>query len=234
VEKLRIEVVNWAHYNPRSDRGGFAWFRMDNQFYLHMRQRKGLSARATVLMGLLLAEASSNNGDAFALRIAFAGEMLGYSEKQVRQALEELIKSGEIRDAVQSGTQCETESEILKRLQAASALTDGRTDGHGVWDVETLESLYAAYPKRKGDQGKKQAFKRLEKFTGADFDRLRVAVKNYAAYCSAEKVTGTPYVKQFLTFVNSSWEEWAEKPAAAPVALKTLEDLEREEGAVHA
>lgn len=108
-----IKVVNWDKYNPRSDRGGFSWFRLDNQFFLHMRQRKGLSADATVLMSFLLAEASSQNGAEFKLRPKFASEIIGRKINEIENALRELETSGEI---------------TIKRLEAASTLTDGRTD----------------------------------------------------------------------------------------------------------
>lgn len=108
-----VEITNWASYNPRADRGGFAWFRMDNQFYLHMRQRKGASADATVLLAFLLAECSVANGKPFKFRPEYAAELLGRTEKRIREALEELESMGDC---------------VLKPLEAATSLTDGRTD----------------------------------------------------------------------------------------------------------
>jgi hypothetical protein len=90
---------------------------MDNQFYLHMRQRKGASADSTVLLAFLLAECSAANGKSFKLRPAFAAELLGRPEKRIRQALLELEVLADC---------------VSKPLEAASSQTDGqdgRTDG---------------------------------------------------------------------------------------------------------
>lgn len=110
---LQVEIIGWEKYNPRSDRGGFSWFRMDNSFFLHMRQRKGVSGSATVLMCFLLAECSIADGKIFKLRPAFAAEMIGLTVPEVLSGLSELAKTGEI---------------FFKPLEAASSQTDGRTD----------------------------------------------------------------------------------------------------------
>lgn len=112
-EWVEVEVIGWEKYNPRSDRGGFSWFRLENGFFLHMRQRKGLSGQATVTMCFLLAECSTNGGKKFKLRPEFAAQMLGLTASEVISSLSELSKTGEI---------------FFKPLEAASTLTDGRTD----------------------------------------------------------------------------------------------------------
>jgi hypothetical protein len=80
-----------------------------------------------------------------------------------------------------------------------------------------FEALYALYPKRKGDQGKKKALEYCRRNFSTDekYSQLLTAAKNYARHCEAENKIGTEFVKQFLTFVRSgSWEEWVEVKAA--------------------
>lgn len=73
-----------------------------------------------------------------------------------------------------------------------------------------LDEVFLEYPKRKGDHGKKTAMQRLAKSikTPEDFSKLKQAAKNYRAHCDSEKITGTPFVKRFSTWVGV-WEEWA-------------------------
>lgn len=86
------------------------------------------------------------------------------------------------------------------------------------------EDLYGKYPKRKGDQGKDRAFKKLDReFTSQENrTQLEAAVRNYAKHCDAEGKTGTEFVKMFATFVNGVWKEWASyKPPVEPGTINT-------------
>lgn len=207
---IEIEIVNWEKYNPRSDRGGFSWFRMDNQFFLHMRQRKGYSSDATTLMAFLLAEASSNNGRPFKLRLGFAGEMIGRTTPKIRNAVEELLKQGDI---------------IFKRLEAAPTLTDGRTDETNVTDETNEQSaitlkfdfevLYQRYPRKLGKQ-KGLDRCRAQIKTEDDYRLLDQAIARYKSYVRAQG-TEEKYVKHFSTFMTD-WRDWLD-PGAGKSAL---------------
>lgn len=68
-----------------------------------------------------------------------------------------------------------------------------------------LEALYAMYPKRHGDTGKRKGLTRLAARikTQADYDELKAAVQGYATYCQVQRTVGTEKVAMFSTFVNS-------------------------------
>lgn len=210
---FEIEIIDWESFNPRSDRGGFTWFRMSNQFFLDMRQRRGCSSDATVLMTFLLAEASAKDGRPFRFRLEYAGEILGWKADRVQSGLSELSEQHLVR---------------FKPLQAASTLTDGRTDGRILLDgIEQkpdnekaepkfdLESVYRRFPRR---EGKSRGLKKLksEIRTLADFEQLVVSVENYAASRRGED---PKFTKHFSTWV-AEWRDWIEMPSVTtPVRI---------------
>lgn len=228
VDKIiEIEVVNWEKYNPRSDRGGFSWFRMDNQFFLHMRQRKGYSADATVLMAFLLAESSANNGKSFKLRIGFAAEMLGRADAKIEIAVEDLLKQGDVR---------------FKPLEAAPSLTertDGRTEqnetdnGQPAVVVEfDFELAFQVYPRRiKVSEGIRRAKKVI--LSPEEFDQFRIAIQRYRNYCEAQG-TAEKYIMHPTTFVEKRdekpyiqpWREWVQyAPQDSGQSNRGIEDI---------
>lgn len=246
-DRVRIEIVSWAHYNPRSDRGGFSWFRMDNQFYLHMRQRKGLSASATVLMGFLLAEASSNNGEAFELRVAFAAEMLGRKVSEITAAIEELVSAGEIRVVSEAPETVSQPDPTIKPLQAAFTLTDGRTDGRTVSAtapsapaLPPLAELWNKHrgklPEVRGASGtrKRQAESRWREKPDPDYWREVIVRIVTSPFCSGENDRGWRADFDFLIKPETQHRVREGKydargGPAASAPLKTLDDLKAEE-----
>lgn len=85
--------------------------------------------------------------------------------------------------------------------------------------------LYASYPKRPGGHRKKDALKTFKaKFSSQPAqEKLAAAITHYVRICETEKITGTNFVKQFATFVNGGWEDFAgpadpdKKPWTPPV-----------------
>lgn len=79
-----------------------------------------------------------------------------------------------------------------------------------------FEELYAAYPKRDGDHGKKHAARSAERlFAEGLGDELKQAVNRYRRYCEDKGITGTDKVKQMKTFMGC-WEEWKPKIQLVP------------------
>lgn len=75
---------------------------------------------------------------------------------------------------------------------------------------DELEGLFKIFPKRSGSMGKAKGLAKLKKFNRDDLKAFERAVKNYLRSCSASQIVGTPFVKQFSTFVNGDWKEWVE------------------------
>lgn len=231
---IEIEVINWDKYNPRSDRGGYSWFRMDNQFFLHMRQRKGYSAVSTQVMAFLLAEASANNGKPFKLRIGFAADILGYSVEAVKNALQELLNGDDV---------------IFKPLEAGCTLTDGRTDvyiAHSDSEetieeeklpVESFDIALAEYKKLPGVTKGAKAESRFEDQirNQETFQTLLQAIENYRAYLGRKENSWRSPKTSFENFLGTKrsgffWREFtlpidAQGDLAAPQPLGTIEDL---------
>ena len=90
-----------------------------------------------------------------------------------------------------------------------------------------FEEHYAAYPKRKGGQGKKDGLKICERhFTSQKMkDELRTAIDNYRKFCDKEKKTGGEFVMQFKKFVRNDWEEWL-NPEPSKIGTIKLINLE--------
>lgn len=80
--------------------------------------------------------------------------------------------------------------------------------------LSEFEEYYEHYPRRDGDQRKKQGLATCsKKFTTQEKKaELLAAIKNYNAYCVRKGWVGTEYVKQFGTFVNGAWQEYVKPP----------------------
>ncbi len=81
-----------------------------------------------------------------------------------------------------------------------------------------FQEFWEAYPKREGNAD--QAGAKLAYYTviaETNWDRIIAAAKAYAAWCDAEKKTGTPYVKSAKGWLSDGlWKEWE------PKALQTV------------
>lgn len=227
---FHVTIINWGKHNPRSDRGGFSWSKLDNQFHLHMRERRGYSAVATNLMVVLFQECSRADGKGFKLRVPFAAKALGYSTKAIVDGLRELATGHD--DAGGEITLNESSS-ALKAVEDSSSLdgltdkTDGldKTDTANAADATSklkldFDSLYQKYPKREGKQ-KGLATCKAQIRTPEDFEALSLAIDRYTAHCRRE-ATDSKYIKHFSTFMNC-WRDWLEPDAGTVVRPVTAE-----------
>jgi hypothetical protein len=73
-----------------------------------------------------------------------------------------------------------------------------------------FEAVYLAYPRRKGDTGKKEGIEICAKQikTRVDYDRLLDAVKRYAA--ERREDVGTSFIPMFPTWMRKRWTDIAE------------------------
>lgn len=202
-----IKILNWEEYNPRKDVKASSWFRLSHSLFEDPKFFEFEHAELSFWIYILCFASKENSGDVY-LSLAHAERIGRFSKSQVNSAIAKLVKNGCISVGV-------TQTLRARNVDVTDAnATDGRTDernGSPSGSPETaFEEIYKSYPKRKGNQRKQYALKScLKNFkTAEQVEKLKTAVKNYAAHCEAEKKTGTPFVLQFATFVNSVWEEW--------------------------
>lgn len=217
----QIMVIQWGAYQNRTDVKHSSWFRMEHKIWFHPDWNH-LSGEEIHVWTTVLAVCSFINKDRFRLDVSDLALKARVARRCVESAIEKLQNLQCVR-VVDDDPNVDVTDTLRKR-----STTDGRTDG----DIRAgarfdFEGLYKIYPARKGDQGKKAGLKKCEKyFTSQEqFEKLKKAITNYAAHCDAEKLTGTPYVKQFKTFVHDSWEEWSNSPGQQPFVLKSVEEL---------
>jgi hypothetical protein len=81
---------------------------------------------------------------------------------------------------------------------------------------EEFRELVAAYPKRKGRNPLKPALKSYERAlaAGTTHAEILAGAKREHARCSEEKIIGTPYVPQLVTWINQ--EGWRDNQSAEP------------------
>lgn len=218
-EGATIEVVNWETYNPRTDSKRPTWFRFENSiatgpgFY-------GLDCEQKWLWVVILSLVSQKNGRAITWISAYVHALTGIAQKKQEETLAIFEKFSRLRVS-------------RKVTERDSPATNERTNEQScaVAPEFDFENLFKAYPKRKGDQGKKKGLEHCRKNLSSQekFQDLKRAIENYAKDCADEGKIGTPYVKQFLTFVRSgAWEEWVNPPGGGSESkpLKTFADLQ--------
>lgn len=81
---------------------------------------------------------------------------------------------------------------------------------------DRIEAIYSRYPKRDGAQNKGVGITRLKRIfreSPQAIEPFTKAVNAYRAWCERQGHIGTPFVKQFSSFVNPEvWEEWVSAP----------------------
>lgn len=84
-------------------------------------------------------------------------------------------------------------------------------------DDPRFAAVWSLYPRRAGGNSRSDAYKqwRARIAAGVDPSEIEAGVRRYAAYCDAEKQTGTKYVKQGATFFGVG-EHWSEPWSATP------------------
>lgn len=99
---------------------------------------------------------------------------------------------------------------------------------------ETNETVYQAYPPRRGDRAKAKALGVLSKIPPSEIGAVMRGVSNFKAWCDANGKTGTEFVPMMSTWLNQRrWLDWQDPPTygntPVPIPVETAE-----EGAVEA
>lgn len=134
----------------------------------------------------------------------------------------------------QSGRQRDTDEDsngtsIIKGNKGKSLSADRKNQTHSLYSTE-FELCWAIYPSRPNNP-KKAAYKAwvTRVHAGATEAELLAGTQRYRAYCDAEGLTGTKYVKQASTFYGPE-EYWKEPWVIAGVASTSPDQSHRSVG----
>ncbi len=92
-ELVSIKINNWEKFNPRSDRGNFAWFRFQNSFFSD-QVVFGLSSECKLLFIFLCCEASRHNSEAIKINPEYVSHLLKTRSSEIISNLNKLRSSG--------------------------------------------------------------------------------------------------------------------------------------------
>lgn len=90
---VKVHIPNWEKFNPRADRGNFAWFRLQNNFFTDQVIFL-LPNEEKLLFVFLCCEASKNNSDNYEIGSEYIAALLKTTEKQITKQLNNLRLSG--------------------------------------------------------------------------------------------------------------------------------------------
>lgn len=212
---VRISIPNWEKYNDRANRKNFSWFRFENSFF---RDHKlfHLSAYDKYLFIYLLCQCSLASGSEFFINYDLCSAETKLNKKDIINGINNLLELGVIMPpkAAKSGIKPhngvlhnETNETDIKprdaaRLENTAPLVADLTRSVGF----DFDLVYANYPNKKGKKKGMATFHRLIK-TQCAFDKLLVAVKNYANENEHLQGEDRKYIKHFSTFMNC-WEDY--------------------------
>lgn len=97
---------------------------------------------------------------------------------------------------------------------------DDKENKYGQINGFDFDTLYQAFPRKKGKQNGASIFKRTITTQG-DYDNLLKAVKNYNAECNKNDIEER-WIKHFSTFMNC-WEDYVE--SGTDVATNKLNEI---------
>jgi hypothetical protein len=93
---MRIEIINWAKYNPRSDVSHSSWFRMENTFWFDPAISK-LDNDGKMVWVMLLSSASKQGQSLIELDFHLVSTLLKISQEKLESVLVELEASEKIK-----------------------------------------------------------------------------------------------------------------------------------------
>lgn len=237
---ITIEIVNWQRYNPRSDRRGHTWFRLQNTFP-HDAKFFGLSAAQKFIVTCLFAEASKSGGEPAEVNIDWLVDTTRVSESEILHTIQHLVgvgvirlppdtkrlpMVGHVRTYERTNTLDQKHDQDTKTAVTGSLVESPKSLEQELQQVEKqegsrkkkeqpsfdLERLYAKYPRKLGKQKGLTKLKTQIK-TQADFENLEAAIERYGAFCSRSK-TEPQFIKHFSSFV-SEWRDWLDPDVGA-------------------
>lgn len=217
-DTVTLTINNWDKYNSRKDVKQTIWFRLENTL-LDDPDFYHFSAEEIVTWIYILSLASKKFSPTVSIRYDRAKAINRLSRSVIDSTI---LKLQELR-IVHVDDTCAYADDTLQTNKQTNIKAEKSAESINF----NFEEIYKAYPKRDGDNGKAKAFAKLKnKITSeAEYQALLKAVTSYARYCAGKGWVGTTFVKQFLTFVNSDWNEWTSQTHSVNINPETLANL---------
>lgn len=89
MQMIRISILNWEKFNPRSDRANYSWFRFQNDFF-HDQNVFGLGNTEKLLFIFVCCEASKKNSKVVDLRLDYISANLRVSQDEIKSAMKSI------------------------------------------------------------------------------------------------------------------------------------------------
>lgn len=93
---VEIEIVNWAKYNPRTDRANYTWFRLQNDIATEPKFH-GLTPSQKFIAVCLFAEVSKSGGKPARIKLAWLADQIKVKTPEILRTIEVLVSEGVFR-----------------------------------------------------------------------------------------------------------------------------------------
>lgn len=221
IEGAVIEVINWDKYNPRGDSKRPIWFRLENTiatgpaFFDFDCEQKWLWV-------FILSLVSQKNGEPIVWSTSFCQSLTKIKPSKQEETIDLYEKFARLRVSREVTLRDPAQVAHYERTNITNEHNEHNEHAHFDFEV-----VYENYPRKIG---KSEGIKKCKKeiLAEEDYQALRIAVKNYAAYLIAQK-TDPKYIKHFSTFMTS-WRDWLDPGAGtslagfSPKAVSSLSD----------
>jgi len=203
---MKIEILNWTTYNPRTDSKKPTWFRLENDiatgpgfFELDCEQKW--------LWVVILSLVSQKNGQEIEYNSKYVKQITGISIDKQHNTIDIFEKFARLRVS-REVTLRDSHATNERTNERTYVLPDGNTTQYD------FKLIIDAYPKRKGNTGKADAMKKLKQLVKCedDFNKLLSSATNYATECRKNGNYGTEFVAMASTFFGKKeiYKEWVD------------------------
>jgi hypothetical protein len=218
---IEIEIRHFAKYIKRGDIKTPNWFAVDHNILLHpdFFPVSGDEFKAYVW---IIGVAAHLNASKIRVYPEVCASQLRIPVEVVHSSIEKLNeKRWDVTNPLRRRTGNNKASCPTVQDSTIQNITNRETNT-AIAAVFDFDFVYNLYPKKLGKSQGLKTFNRTIKTT-TDYDRLVLAVQNYAAHVDAEK-TEPKFIKHFSTFMNQ-WSDWIEYKAPEAVPSADLSDI---------
>lgn len=108
---IEIEIINWEKYNPRNDRKGHTWFRLENTI-ANEPKFFGMSPAQKFIAICLFAEVSKSRGEKARIRVSWLADLVKVMANEIYETIQCLVTGGVLRVPVDTMNTCERKSSL--------------------------------------------------------------------------------------------------------------------------
>jgi len=251
---VKIKIINWNKFNPRTDVKRPSWFRLDNRLIEDPKFYDFTGDEFKILI-YLFSMASRENSATFATIFGAMSRILNTTEKTIETTLKKLqqrhvVTFSTLRGRYAHGFDSHVDDtsshatlhnktlhnttkhntpEITQGVQGGTPSKSARFD---------FKSVALMYP---NPRGRSEGIARLQKLITSqdEFERFSKAVKNYSEQTRLDG-TEQKFIKHFSSFVGSPrsghpWQDWIDhvpkstggKNLASNLLTDRVEDLDQ-------